>query len=178
MFKWLSDRSLHIMMLAYFAAGSRGARVLELEDLLWAIVMEDQGQRPEFAGAILGAGPIRVYFGWRGRFKMRRRAHLGPESPFISPAVARDVLGNLRTSREPSGQTRSAGELRASDGVNKALARASRVTQGLRRKRIQPLHLLEAIAADEGSEAGMVLRNSGITRDAILNALRGDRDES
>ena len=111
-------------MLAYFAAGSRGSRVLELEDLLSAIITEDRGQLPGFAGALYGAGPTRVYLGWGGVFKMRRRARLGPSSPFFSPAVARDALGKLEESRGRSGQAPSAGELRVSDSVKNALARA------------------------------------------------------
>ena len=178
MLRWLSDRSLHVMMLAYFAACSRGAGALELEDVLWAIITEDQGRLPCFAGALRGAGSRRVNLGWGGVFKTRRGARPEPRSPFFSSDVAREALGRIEGSWGRPGRVPSAGEMAASDGVKRALARASRVTRGLRRKRIEPLHLLEAIGADEGSKAGAILNDSGVTRDAILKALRGDSDGS
>jgi hypothetical protein len=56
--------------------------------------------------------------------------------------------------------------------VKRILRGADQIREHLNHKRIDPLHLLAATVADEANETGRILRASGVSEEAVVNALR------
>lgn len=55
-----------------------------------------------------------------------------------------------------------------SEDVQSAIGVADLLRGALRQRKIEPLHLLAAIVAEESSRAAQMLRETGITRETIL----------
>jgi hypothetical protein len=56
MFEAYSKRGVHVMFVARLKAGERGAEMLDVDDLLTALIIEDQGMRREALAGLLGRG--------------------------------------------------------------------------------------------------------------------------
>src|SRR5579864_688692 len=78
MFDLYSKRSLQVIFLARLESGARGAEMIDVDDLLAALIVEDQNKTPEFL-EMLGRGG--------GRF-IGSTTH----QPFLPPDVATSLL--------------------------------------------------------------------------------------
>jgi hypothetical protein len=173
MFDSFSDRSLRVIMLARINAGGRGTGALQVGDLLSAIIIEDQGGFQDAAQNLLGAGSV-VWARDSGVANTEAEAHPESRPPFFHPSIAAAILARLKANTEESNPTSMSEEIRLSDRVKKALAEACRLQLELGQDRVEPLHIVGALAGDASSEAGRILMESGITREGILRALRDE----
>jgi len=150
-----SDRSKMIIFLTRKDAGGRGATVLETGDLLEAIVNEDQGRLANrFVGAVTRSGPIRE-----------------PE-PFFSAEVASKALLRLHSILPRHEPVADSVDMPMSPSLRRILNAATTLAGELQHSQVQPLHLVAAILADESSGPAEILEEAGISREAVILALR------
>jgi len=154
-FERYSHRARILIFLALDVARKRGGDFIELDDLLEAIIREDQGEFPSmFAEAMQGAAA-----------SVTRAVRFFPET------AAEALLATLDT--RPRGLQIRSGDLPLSRDVKKALARAADNTGDGKTSVIEPLHLLEALVEDPESRLAQLLRDNGITRQKVAAALAG-----
>ena len=159
MFANYSTRARQIVFLARLKAGQRGAPELEIEDLLAAFIIEDQG------------GLHEAVSDFHGFPEPAPHVDPSPRRSYLPTQLARDLLervGSLSALSEP---VSAASDMPISDAVKRAFASASRLRDELKQNRVEPLHLLAAIAEDDSSRAAQALREAGITREEVLKAL-------
>jgi Clp amino terminal domain, pathogenicity island component len=154
-FESFSHRSQMIVFLTRMDSGRRGAKALEPGDLLEAIINEDQGELAKrFEGSFTESGPIRA-----------------PE-PFFSAELASKVLPrlhNLLPQHEPVADSL---DMPMSSGIQNIMEAATTLARELEHNQVQPLHLVAAILAEETSEPAEILKEAGVSRQAIIQALR------
>jgi hypothetical protein len=151
-----SDRSKMIVFLTRMDSGRRGAKAIEPGDLLEAIINEDQGELAKrFADGFTESGrPIRA-----------------PE-PFFSAELASKVLlrlHNLLPQHEPAADSL---DMPMASGLQDIMEAATTLARELEHNQVQPLHLVAAILAEETSEPSEILKEAGVSRQAIIQALR------
>jgi len=150
-----SDRSKMLIFLTRKDAGRRGATALESGDLLEAIINEDQGELAKrFAGAGTRSGPIRA-----------------PE-PFFSAEVASKALLRLHDILPQQEPVADSLDMTTSPSLQHILSAATTLAGELHHSQVQPLHLVAAILAEESSEPAEILREAGISKEAVIQALR------
>jgi hypothetical protein len=144
-----------IVFLTRMDSGRRGAKALELGDLLEAIVNEDQGEFAQrYAGGFTAFGPIHA-----------------PE-PFFSAEIASKVLlrlHNLLPQHEPVADSL---DMPVSSDLQNTMEAATTLARELEHNQVQPLHLLAAILTEETSKPAEILKEAGVSRQAIIQALR------
>jgi ATP-dependent Clp protease ATP-binding subunit ClpA len=150
-----SDRSKMVIFLTRKDAGSRGAAALDPGDLLEAIINEDQGELAKrLAGAQTRSGPIRA------------------PQPFFSAAVAAKALLKLENILPKQEPVADSVDMTMSPNLQHILDAATKLAEELHHSQVQPLHLVAAILADETSTPAEILKEAGISRDAVIDALR------
>jgi hypothetical protein len=150
-----SDRSKMVIFLTRKDAGRRGGTALELGDLLEAIINEDQGELAKrFVGAVTRSGPI-----------------CEPE-PFFSAEVASQVLLGLHNSLPRHEPVTDSVDMAMSSSLERILNAATTLAGELQHSQVQPLHLVTSILAEESSEPADILKEAGISREAVIQALR------
>ena len=147
-----SPRAGRVLGLARVRAGRRGAGVVDLNDLIAAIVLEDQGRlESEFGGA--------------GEVKVR--------NPKTSPPVLTVEQASVILARSESGKVGdvvSAEEgLPPSHDMARVLTAAFTLMNYTNQQHIHPLHLLIAALDDPNQTA--TLRNAGVARDLLIAAV-------
>src|SRR5215469_6198609 len=149
-----SDRSKMVIFLTRKDAGKRGATALESGDLLEAIINEDQGELAKrFVGAMTRSGPIRA-----------------PE-PFFSTEVASQVLLGLHNILPQHESLADSVDMPMSSSLERTLNAATTLAGELQHSQVQPLHLVAAILAEENSGPAEILREAGISREAVIQGL-------
>ncbi len=150
-----SDRSKMVIFLTRKDAGRRGSTALELGDLLEAIINEDQGELAKrFVGAVTRSGPI-----------------CEPD-PFFSAEVASQVLLGLHNILPRHEPITDSVDMAMSSSLERILNAATTLAGELQHSQVQPLHLVAAILAEESSEPADILKEAGISREAVIQALR------
>ena len=81
MFDLYSKRAKRVIFLARLEAGTRGAQAIELDDLLLALIGEDQNKIPDALEPLGRTGPV---VGW------------DPHEPFLSSDAATSLLETTR----------------------------------------------------------------------------------
>ena len=149
-----SDRSKMIVFLTRMDSGRRGAKAIEPGDLLEAIINEDQGELAKrFADGFTESGPIHA------------------TEPFFSAELASKVLlrlHNLLPQHEPVADSLN---MPMSSGLQHIMEAATTLARELQHNQVQPLHLVAAILAEETSEPAEILKEAGVSRQAIIQAL-------
>src|ERR1051326_368607 len=144
-----------IVFLSRKDAGSRGATALEPGDLLAAIINEDQGELAKrFFGHVIRSGPIQA-----------------PE-PFFSAEAASKTLLRLQSILPQQEPFADLGDLGMSPSLEQILNAATRLAEELHHSQVQPLHLVAAILAEESSGPAEILREAGISKESVIQALR------
>ena len=155
LFEHFSDRSKMVIFLTRKDAGRRGAATLEPGDLLEAIINEDQGELARrFVGAVSRSGPIRE-----------------PE-PFFSAEVASKALLRLHNILPQQEPVADSVDMTMSPSLEHILNAATTLAGELHHSQVQPLHLVAAILAEESSGPAEILREAGISKESVIQALR------
>jgi len=85
-----SISAMQTLFAARFKAGQRGANVIDVGDLLFGIVLEDQGMMENLLSNMHGAqDSVHVL-------------HFPSHSPFFPPAMASDILTRIESLLPPS----------------------------------------------------------------------------
>lgn len=111
MFELYSERARRIIFLARLQAGARGAETIDIDDLLAALIVEDQNKTPEFL-EMLGRGG--------GRF-IDSTTH----QPFLPPDAASSLLENIQRSAPQSDAIPTSADMGLSPALKETLAAAS-----------------------------------------------------
>lgn len=161
MFERYSDRARKVIVMALWSARNRGGSFIELEDLLHGLIREDRGEFTALAGEMLPGFPV-----------------VSGHNPFFTVEAATVLLRELGEDPEP----RSAGaqarnlepapavDMPASHSLQHVLELAAKARQN-NAKTIEPLNLLAAIAEDRKTRPAQLLRDRGITRQKIAQAI-------
>jgi ATP-dependent Clp protease ATP-binding subunit ClpC len=158
MFDHYSERARRVVFLARVAAGKRGATYVDTEDLLVALIREDQRQ---FLMATRAMSP------GRGS-PPPEQAHL-PE-PFFSEDMAESLL--QASEGPPQGPPVPQGtDMPISEAMKKALKLAAEIADRHQHKMVQPVHLLAAVVEDREDPLAKLLADHGINRRKVKEAL-------
>jgi hypothetical protein len=180
----LSERASCVLIVALEEAGQRGANSVDVNDLVAALIIEDQ--EPD-AEELFEETPPGVLFP-SNLIRSGERAH----KPFFPPQVAIDVLVKLNGILPRSTSLPRGSEMLVSAALDRVYAVAKklpaefhqsevRVNTGTRDRPIGkyqavvPLDLLAA-ALREPCEATKMLQESGITEEKVLQAIRAGGD--
>jgi ClpA/ClpB-like protein len=156
MFDLYSERSLQVIFLARLESGARGAEIIDVDDLLAALIVEDQNKTPEFL-EILGRS---------GRF-IGSTTH----QPFLPPDVATSLLESIQRSLPRSESIPTSADMGISPALGMALAAAGDLREKLQSKRVTPLHLLAALLAGLHNRF-QALQEAGVTEEKVVEAIR------
>jgi hypothetical protein len=157
-----SIRAIEVVAAARWSAGRRGAKMIEMGDLLLGIVVEDTGT-------------------WGKLLSDMHEEHgltsVLPPLPFHSQFFPSESVGSLRTSIETflpqSKPIAPTIELPLSPDVEHIFDGAKQVQSMFHHQQIQPLHLLAAVLIDDSDPYVKVLQDVGITEELVLETLRG-----
>ena len=160
MFELFSQRARQVIFIARLKAGQRGAKTIEIEDLIVGFVTEDQGGfYKAFSDLLSQGGPVTA-------------AAPHPERSFLPPDLASDLLARVQTLRTQAQPIPKQSDLPLSEGAKGILRLANSLRDELKQTYVQPLHLLAAILGDESNRGAEILRQAGITRDQILKFIQ------
>jgi|SRR5579875_2057281 len=161
MFENYSDRARQVIFLARMKAGQRGAQSIEVNDLLAAVVIEDQG---DFQKAVSeGRGSRDVI-----------QSERSEPSRFLPSTFAKELLSRIESESPASQPVPNSEEMALSDGFKHALVRAGVLCDELRHNQVEPMHLLAAILEDDSGQAAQFFRYAGITRENVIAYLKGE----
>lgn len=160
MFEKYSDRARRVIFFSLMVAKQRGAAEIGVEDLLEALVIEDQRDSRRL--------PKETIYD--------RVANMPDHPPFFSAEAAATIHRGLEpllpASDAPSPESV---EMPLSAAVKDVLLAAYGLSQELRHERagnVEPLHLLAAVLADETCEVGKIVKEAGVEREAVIAAIR------
>ncbi len=155
MFERYSLRARQLIFLARYEAGRRGAQQIDIDDFLWAFVLEDQGHAVEFPEF--------------GRMHSQDTTH----KPFLSGDLAAKLQDQIKQVLARSTPPRATSDdMAMSSGLKRVLGNAAELAKSLEHKVIQPLHILAAAVGGDAVSPGVeAVRDSGVTQDAVLRAI-------
>jgi ATP-dependent Clp protease ATP-binding subunit ClpA len=156
-----SSRSRIVIFIARFAAGERGSKAIDVEDLLIGLVREDQGTHGSMLSKFLGDG---VGSGFP----------TPTHKQFFDPAVAASLLNSIEGSVPHLKPIAISTEIPVSDELSRVFEAAEGYRTQFHHDQIEPLHLLAAIFNDEGSAAVKELFKIGLTPEDVFKRLRAD----
>jgi ATP-dependent Clp protease ATP-binding subunit ClpA len=163
MFEAFSERSRKVIFLARLKAGERGARLIEVEDLLAALVVEDQGMSEKIFSNSLGDGTALV-------------SKVPPHGPFFSPETAEHLLSRIKEIQPQSVPVGLTNEMPISPALGRVFDSANRIHAQFQRSQIEPLLLLAAIATQAPNKSTELLSECGITQESVLAKLQETSD--
>jgi ATP-dependent Clp protease ATP-binding subunit ClpA len=169
MFEPFSERARRVVFFSRKLAGRRGASSIEVEHLIEALILEDQGDYakllPEMrvlGTAVQVTRPHRPFFTAEAAAEIRRgleplmpaNAKPLPESVDmpLSDAGQRVILGAKEMSEEMRGEETSPSHIRVGH--------------------VQPLHMLAAALSDETSATAEVLKQVGLAKETVITAIK------
>jgi ATP-dependent Clp protease ATP-binding subunit ClpA len=148
--------------LARQLARTRGSWNIEIEDLLLALLIEDQGDFMDAIAAFPGIGIDITQLP-------------PPHQPFLPRTIADDLIGKIKALCSRAQPIPPGSDIRRSEGVKRAFAVADLLRGALQQESIEPLHLLAAILGTEPGTSSQMFLNAGVTPDQIIEALRGEK---
>ena len=166
MFESFSDRARIIIFQTRRRAGERGASAIGVEDLIDALMVEDQDSRAFSPGSARGTSvrPMpkhEAYFTAESAAMIRRG--LEPLLPSQGKRLAISV--DMSLSEKLQELLQAAIELRME--LRDAMPPLAPTMY------VEPLHLLAAALSDTTSAVSEVLRQAGVEREAVIAAIRG-----
>ena len=159
MFDAFSSRSRIVVFVARFAAGERGSKAIDVEDLLIGLVREDQGTHGSMLSKFLGGG---VGSGFP----------TPTHKQFFDPAVAASLLHNIEESVPHLEPIATSTEIPLSDELSRVFEAAEGYRTQFHHDQIEALHLLAAVFNDERSVAVKELLKIGLTQEEVFKRLR------
>lgn len=142
-------------------AGRRGAPALDPDHLVEALVLEDQGELAKAVG--ISGNKFLLPVGDPG---------LKPIRPFFLGEVASEVLLKLERVFTKADAIPDQRDMPISPALSRTFDAAIALSKQLGHKHVEPLHLLAAILSEPSSKASEVLTEAGVTRKAVIAALR------
>ena len=131
--------------------------MIDVDDLLAALIVEDQNKTPEFL-EMLGRGG--------GRF-IGSTTH----QPFLPPDVATSLLESIQRSLLRSESIPTSVDMPTSLALRKTLADAGDLRKKLQSKKLTPLHILAALLAGSHNR-DQALQEAGVTEEKVVEAIR------
>jgi len=160
MFDAFSTRAKQIVFAARFKAGERGAKMIDVDDLLVGLVLEDQG---------LEENMFPKLFEGRGTLLNRASSRI----PFFSPEIANNLLTKMRDLLPEAQPVGHSTEMPVSPALERVFHASKDFQLQFQQSQTEPLHLLAAILAEESSQGVKLLQEFGITQEKVLGRLRG-----
>jgi hypothetical protein len=155
-----SERARQVVFLARWMAGKRGSSVIEMDDLIMALIKEDQGG---FATTLSGIPQFQ-------HFKAP------PHKAYIETALANDLLTKIDADLPRSETLPLDAEIPLSKQVKDALGKAGELS-AQSGKQIGPLHLLAAaLSAPPPSKGINLLKEAGVTLTKVLGDMKAGHD--
>jgi hypothetical protein len=168
MFDDFSDRARRIVFFSRVLAGRRGAAAIEVQDLMEALVIEDQADYGE-------VWPERNDPGVAVSVIPAHRAFLAAETAAV---IQRGLEPLLPKAKPLPGSV----DMPLSDGAQHLLMAAKEWSEEMRGgpatpsrievQHVEPLHLLAVALADETSESAEVLKQAGVAKEALIAAIK------
>ena len=156
-----SFRAKQVLFLARLESGARGAESIDLDDLLAALVIEDQNDIPSTLGGLFGPGTLMA---------------LPQHQPFLRAEVATKLLEGIRESLRPSQRIPHSVDMPLSSSLREAFAAANELAKTLESTEVALQHLLAVLM--RGSHPRLkVLGDLGITEEEVLKAIRNDEQK-
>lgn len=152
-----SDRAKQVLFLARIRAGQRGGQNLSVDDLVVALILEDQGRFSEALSAP-GSG--------------KPNAALPMHKPFLDATLADNIFGKIEALQKKEPATPKSFDMPVSGELGSVFEDAVRLADESHEERVQPLHLLAAAAADQSSNAAELLREAGITKAQVMKSFQ------
>jgi ATP-dependent Clp protease ATP-binding subunit ClpA len=149
--------ALHVVVAARYKAGQRGAKQIEVGDLLIGIVLEDNGMVGNLLSEMHG--------------EQRSVLPLPSHIPFVPPKAVGELLSrieNLLPQSDPIGHTI---EVPLSPDIEHIFDGAKDVQSTFHHQKIQPLHLLAAVLTQNSGQFVTLLNEVGITKTQVLERL-------
>jgi hypothetical protein len=155
MFDLYSERARRVIFLTRLESGARGAERIDLDDLIAALIIEDQNRTSDSLLQLPRGGPP---LGWT------------PHLPFLPADAATILLESIERSLPRSSSMPASKDMDISPVLGRTLATANDLREKLQSKEITPLHLLAAVLA--GSHARVqTLRDAGITEEKVIGVI-------
>ena len=155
MFDLYSERARQVIFITRLESGARGAEMIDLDDLLAALIVEDQNKIPETLEML----------GETGKF-----IGLTTHQPFL-PAAATSLLESIQQSQPQSQSIPTSADMAISPALGETLAAAIDLREKLQSKEVTPLHLLAVLLAGSHQRV-QALRDAGITEEQVLDVIR------
>jgi len=160
MFDAFSSRSRIVVFVARFAAGERGSNAIDVEDLLIALVAEDQGTHGSMLSKFFGGGDVDSGF------------PTATHKPFFDPTVAAKLLMNIEESIPHVEPIATSTEIPLSDELSRVFDAGEGYRTKFQHEEVEPLHLLAAVFDDAGGVAVRELAKAGLTRELVFQELK------
>ncbi len=156
-----SERTRQVLFLARAKAGIRGSPAMEIGDLIWGLVVEDQmgfaqalSLTPEFSVGSLRSVPT-----------------VQPAPRFLAASASERILQQLESALKCSSPNPPEAEVRMSSAVKQTLGLARTLLQENRGHSVlTPLHLLAAAVASP-DRCAAILRAEGVTQEQVIRQL-------
>ena len=160
----LSERAKGVFVAMVGEAQQRGANPMDVNDLIVALVVEDQD--PD-APILFHQAPLGTVFS-EGEGRTSPREH----KAFLSPKVAVEVLVKLNGILLRSNSLPHNTKMQISPSLERVLNAAQQLPA--QQGQVQPLHLLAA-ALQEPCEGTKFLQAAGIIEEQVLQAIRAEQ---
>ena len=157
-----SQRAKQVLFIARVKTSKDGAHMVDLQHLLEAIVIEDQGAQ-ELSKAF-GFDPTAK--------KIQGHTFESTSTPFFAADIASELLTKIRSFYSYSPPTATSEDMPLSHELAHALTMAAELKQKTGVEKIEPLHLLAAALGEKSSNATNIFFDAGITQEAVLEAIR------
>lgn len=155
-----SSRTRNVNYLARLKARMRGSGSIEVEDLLVAWLIEDQG---DFLDALSETPGIGIDI---------TQVDLRPHPPALARNLADDLLARVEALCSRSEPLPPNAAIPMSETVKRIFALADLLREALQQDEITPLHLLATMLEEESSKAVQAFREAGITAKMALEAAK------
>ena len=175
MFEDFSERARRIVFLSRKMAGRRGASAIGVEDLIEALIVEDQG---DF---------LKVF--WEDEVFQEDASRAVPPMPqyraFLSAETAAEIQRRLETLLPKANPLPDSVDMPVSEALKELFATATKLGEELRGEparpsriqvgHVEPLYLLAAALSAETSATAEVLKQAGITKEAVIAAIKSGK---
>ena len=166
MFGDYSKRALKVLFITRLIAGQRFSPSLDTDDLVAAIVIEDQGE--SLAASLVGISLTEDH-----RTTVESVVSSSAHQAFFVADTAAKVLPMLKSAAphyEPGIPLQQ--DIPLSAGLTRILETAQEIKQRFQQPSITPLHLLAAVIAVGNSRAADMLHENGISQEKIFEAIQ------
>ena len=163
MFELYSDRARSIIFLTRAIAGRRGAAAIQPEHLIEAFVREDQGEKAKKMGlfGMKMGSDLQAYF----------QPPRAPSLSFLSHETAAEILSRLELTSVKADPIADSLDMPMSPALGRTLQSAMALKEELKQKSVEPLHLLAAELSQD-SKAAQILKDAGLTTEAVIAAIK------